>query len=151
MRGGLRVLLPLAIPLSCWWARRQQRRIVRQGRPLTGDEQVVARAVGIVRPEDVRVWRLPQWPLPMRWFSRHVSAMTLGPAIWSVEPLVGRLLVHELRHVQQAEAAGSLDAFIARYLRQVAQHGYWLAPMEVDARDAERRYSEVAGGPCCAR
>ena len=42
-------------------------------------------------------------------------------------------------HEITVEAAGSLHAFLAAYLRQVARHGYRHAPFEVDARAAAIR------------
>jgi hypothetical protein len=141
--------VPLAVPVALWWARRREARILHAGRPLTDDEALIARAVGVVHPERVRLLQLPRWPRPIGWFSRDVTAMALGHAICCVgaEAMTPLLLAHELRHVQQVEAAGSLRHFLADYLRQVARHGYWQAPLEVDARQAAQAYSVVAGRP----
>lgn len=49
-----------------------------------------------------------------------------------------RLLSHEYRHVHQYEAAGSIAAFLRRYLQQIAEVGYERAPYEIDARQWER-------------
>ncbi|MED5618273.1 hypothetical protein [Ideonella sp. BN130291] len=148
---GLRWLglgLPLAVPFAALWARQREARILRTGRALTEDEQAIARAMGVAQPERVRLLQLSRWPLPMRWFSRHVTAMALGHSICCVgDEVTPRLLAHELRHVQQVEAAGSLRNFLTVYLAEVARHGYWHAPLEVDARRAAQAYSDVAGRP----
>lgn len=52
----------------------------------------------------------------------------------------GRLLRHELRHLQQIERDGRL-LFTARYLWWLLRHSYWNNPYEVDARSAERASS----------
>ena len=48
-----------------------------------------------------------------------------------------RLLSHECRHVQQYEQAGSIAAYLPKYLEQIARYGYFDAPYEVDARAHE--------------
>jgi hypothetical protein len=66
--------------------------------------------------------------------------LTLGYAIYvcrGKESL--RLFSHECRHVYQYEQAGSIEAFLPIYLRQVAMFGYANAPYEVDARAHELR------------
>jgi len=48
-----------------------------------------------------------------------------------------RYLAHECRHVYQYEAVGSIAAFLAVYLEQIAKVGYWDAPFQQDARSHE--------------
>ncbi len=48
-----------------------------------------------------------------------------------------RLLSHEFRHVHQYEQAGSVATFLSVYLKEVLDHGYAAAPLEVDARTHE--------------
>jgi hypothetical protein len=43
-------------------------------------------------------------------------------------------LAHECRHVYQYEVAGSIDAFLSLYLKQVAEFTYERAPFELDAQ-----------------
>lgn len=99
-------------------------------------------------------WRRREKPKAPRWWA-GVSAITLGHGIYCIgEPPSQQLLAHELWHVRQVERSGSLRAFLALYLAQVARHGYWHAPLEVEAREAAQhygRYSEVAGAPFSAR
>jgi hypothetical protein len=49
-----------------------------------------------------------------------------------------RLLSHELRHVHQYEAHGSIAKFLPVYLQQIAEVGYANAPFEIDAREHEQ-------------
>ncbi|MEW6704724.1 MAG: hypothetical protein AB1430_07730 [Pseudomonadota bacterium] len=162
MRGLRGFGLRWAWPVAAVWARWHERRILRRGQPLTGRQCELARALGLARPECVRVMVVPAFPLPgfhalqrlgwRRLPGLAVRAITLGHGIYCIgQPPSWRLLAHELWHVRQVERAGSLRAFIADYLRQVAQYGYWDAPLEVEAREAARGYSEVAGAPCSAR
>ncbi len=48
--------------------------------------------------------------------------------------LTARLLAHECRHVYQYEVAGSIEAFLPLYLKQIAEFTYKRAPYELDAR-----------------
>ena len=65
--------------------------------------------------------------------------LTLGHAVFIRRSHAGkrRLLRHELRHVAQNEAAGSIDAFLEQYLEQVVRYGYADAPLEIDAHSFE--------------
>jgi hypothetical protein len=68
--------------------------------------------------------------------------MALGYAVLIRHSALGdrRVLRHELRHVAQFEAAGSLSHFLEEYLAQMVLHGYRDAPFEVDARRHESRF-----------
>lgn len=130
------------------WAAWQAAQVRRRGRPLDAAELALARAVGVTRPQQIRVQRLPRVPIPMLRLARplagrlglpapDVDGMTLGHAIVvRAGAATPGLLAHECRHVRQAERAGSLGAFLRLYLRQIARHGYEAAPLEVDARRA---------------
>jgi hypothetical protein len=64
--------------------------------------------------------------------------LTLGHAVFVLRGHdTRRLLTHEFRHVHQYEEAGSIGAFLARYLHEVAIVGYHDAPLEADARQHE--------------
>jgi len=163
MRWPRLIALPPAVTLAAAWARRHERRILRRGQPLTERQQALARQLGLAQPDRVRLMVVPVLPLPgllllhrlggRRLLSRlDVSAITLGHGIYCIgQPPSMRLLAHELAHVCQVERAGSLRAFLADYLAQVARFGYWDAPLEVEAREAARGHSVVAGGPCSAK
>lgn len=153
---GAMLLLPLAWPWAAW----HQWRGLRVGRPLSESERLLARRAGVTRCLDVRVRVLPRMPVPLAWLWEAllrphrcpwhgVQAVAMGHALLCFGGEPDRaLLVHELRHVQQREQAGSLWTFLWRYLLQVARHGYHDAPYEVDARAAAHSaQSVVAGGP----
>ena len=123
--------------------------------PLSEPQRRVAAAVGVAQPERIRLALVERVPLPGgRWVERiaqgmglpgpDVDGLTLGHAIFIRDAALStQLLAHECRHVQQCEAAGSLPAFLAQYLRQVARHGYRDAPFEADARDAAERWPRM--------
>ncbi len=109
----------------------------------------VARAVGVKHAERIRVWTVvhilaPEDPelrrlaLEQNLIGPGTRGLTLGYGILirQGEFDLG-LLAHECRHVQQVEAAGSLEGFLLAYLKQIADVGYEDAPYEVDARAHE--------------
>jgi hypothetical protein len=60
--------------------------------------------------------------------------MTLGYGIFICRGhRTAQLVSHECRHVHQYEEAGTIEAFLGVYLRQIAQYGYAQAPLEIDA------------------
>lgn len=148
-------LLPLATPVVAAWARWQNRRILRDGEPLTPEQMQIASAVGVAHPERVRVLHVGRIPFPggrpidhlarrMGLPGLDVDGLTLGHGIFMRRNAATlRLLAHECRHVAQFEAAGSLRAFLADYLRQVSRHGYVDAPFEVDARRAAAHWAHA--------
>ena len=73
-----------------------------------------------------------------------VSGITLWNTIWLAPkvPLEPELLLHELRHVHQFEAA---RAFPLRYLWRSIRHGYTENPYEADARAYAAR--RITGAP----
>ena len=150
----MRALLPLFTPLVNVWAAWQRSRVLRRGEPLSDAQRRVAAAVGVAQPERIRLQLVKRIPIPGgRWVERvarriglpgpDVDGLTLGHAIFiRAGSLTPQLLAHECRHVQQCEAVGSLRAFVAAYLRQVARHGYRDAPFEADARAAAKHYPD---------
>jgi hypothetical protein len=68
-----------------------------------------------------------------------MDGLTLGYAVFirrGRETSV-QLISHELRHVRQYEAAGSISSFLPIYLQSVIAYGYFDSPYEVDARAHE--------------
>ncbi len=119
------------------------------GQPLNDYHLAIARAVGVERPELIRVALVQQMPLPghpdLRAAARQAGllgpdtrGLTLG---YSVFLRRGhdtiRLRSHEFRHVYQYETAGSIAAFLPLYLQQILELGYDNAPFEIDARSHE--------------
>ncbi|HWA37242.1 MAG TPA: hypothetical protein VG873_05200 [Burkholderiales bacterium] len=154
LRRDLLRLLPGAIA----WAEARQKVALHDGERLTGDEERIARAVGVTRPELVRIEmvgdRLPMPDDPVLkaaaveagLLGPGMVGLTLGHAIFICRGhRTARLVAHELRHVYQYEQYGSIAAFLPAYLAQVLEVGYEDAPLEQDARAFER--ATGAGAP----
>jgi hypothetical protein len=110
---------------------------------------MIARAVGVQKPDLIRVAGVEQLPLPEQPALREAALQTglLGPGAVGITlgyaVIVRRghattcLLSHEFRHVYQYESAGSIAAFLPVYLKQIVEFGYDDAPLEIDARSHE--------------
>lgn len=144
--AALGALLPEILPLAVTWAEQQAENILKNGRPLSESERKIAIAVGVRRPELVRIMSVAAIPTPNNPALRAAAAavgllgsntagITCGYGIYIREGQYGeRLVVHECRHVYQYEQYGSISAFLLEYLSQLIQHGYFEAPLELDAR-----------------
>lgn len=137
------------LPLAVEWVEKFSEKVCTEGRELTPDEQQLARGVGVSHPEKVRVWFFKDFPYPTNPLLRSavettgllgpgMLGLTLGHGICILENhLDERLLSHECRHVHQYEKFGSIASFLSEYLRQIIDYGYYMAPLEVDARNHE--------------
>ncbi|AOK18820.1 hypothetical protein WT26_22755 [Burkholderia cepacia] len=142
-------ILPSALPAAVAWAEAEAARGIAQGAPLTPAQADDARTVGVAQPERIRVVSAAQLPFPdepaLAELAREAGllspgtiGLTLGHAVYVLRGQdTRRLLTHEFRHVHQYEAAGSIGAFLARYLQEIATVGYHDAPLEADARQHE--------------
>lgn len=145
----LRQALPTLMPAAVAWAERRAQHAAEVGVALTQEETRLARQVGVVHPELVRVEVVEELPAPEEPVLRAaavqaglvgpgMAGLTLGHAIFVRRGHKdARLLSHELRHVHQYEQHGSIAAFLAVYLPQVVACGYAAAPLEIDARAHE--------------
>ena len=148
LSGDLQALLPQLVPLAVEWAERVAALGALQGAQLTSESAELARRVGVSAPERVRIATSKPFPYPEHPLLRSAAMETgmLGPSMAGLTlghtifldglPSI-RLLSHELRHVAQYEAAGSIAAFLPAYLAQIVHFGYEDAPYEVDARQHE--------------
>jgi uncharacterized protein YndB with AHSA1/START domain len=146
----LRSELPRLLPAAIAWAEARAKCAAAAGAALSLSELDLARAVGVARPELVRVETVGELPLPHDPALREAALQTglLGPDMigltlgHSILVCRGhrtpRLLSHELRHVRQYEQCGSIAAFLPVYLMQIVEFGYQSAPYEQDARRHER-------------
>jgi hypothetical protein len=142
-------MLPQLVPLAIEWAEQVSTRAALTGVGLDPHGMHIAREVGVTEPEKVRISVADPMPYPEHPMLRAAAVetgmlgpgtagLTLGHTIFlSPGPLTTRLLSHELRHVAQYEAAGSIAAFLPVYLAQIVHFGYDDAPYEVDARNHE--------------
>jgi hypothetical protein len=145
----LRQALPTLMPAAVAWAERRAQHASKVGLVLTQEETLLARRVGVVHPELVRIEIVEELPTPEEPVLRAaavqaglvgpgMAGLTLGHAIFIRRGHKdARLLSHELRHVHQYEHHGSIAAFLAVYLPQVLACGYAAAPLEIDARAHE--------------
>jgi hypothetical protein len=111
----LQATLPILLPKAVKWAEMQQLGILESGRSLTPDEISTAQAVGVKRPEKIRIKMVSRIPVPKDTLLAQAASLTglLGPdtagltlfyGIFVVEETYSRqLLAHECRHVHQYE------------------------------------------------
>lgn len=145
----LQSVLPQLLAPAVAWAELQSRKVQQEGEILTVAGLSLAKKVGVNRAHLVRVKVVDQLPLPIEPLLREAAlrtgllgpgmvGLTLGHSILVVRGHLGpRLLSHELRHVYQYEAHGSIAGFLPVYLQQIATVGYHNAPFEDDARAHE--------------
>jgi hypothetical protein len=141
-----------AMPATLAWARGLSAAVLAQGKPLSSWQTADAVEVGVLRPDAVRILRVPVLPQPdcphfcslatQSGLDLGGSAgMALGYAVLICHRALGdrRVLRHQFRHVAQFEQSGDLEQFLDTYLAQMLQYGYRDAPFEVDARRHEGR------------
>lgn len=148
--SNLAAELPRLLPLAITWVEAQEAHVLATGQTLSDLGTQLATAVGVQRPDLVRVKVVDQLPQPTHpellavglqtgLLGPQMAGITFGHAIFIRQGQVSnRLISHELRHVHQYEASGSIGAFLATYLAQIASVGYHQSPLEIDARQHER-------------
>ncbi len=137
----LKHLLSLAVA----WAERQSEIIQNSGSPLSLPELDLARRMGVVKPEEIRLQIVEEIPTPtnstlskfadsLGLLDRRMAGLTLGYSIFILKgKRSNRIISHECRHVFQYEQAGSMQMFIEEYISQLIQFGYANSPFEQDA------------------
>jgi len=67
-----------------------------------------------------------------------MKGLTLGHSLYICQGHITKhLLSHELRHVYQYEAFGSIPEFLVEYLKQIVLVGYEKSLLEQDAKQHE--------------
>jgi hypothetical protein len=140
------------LPLAASWAEALERRILREGVPLTAEEAADARALGVREPERVRLLCLASVPTPDDVTLRAAAAAVqfLTPTTRGLALRYGifiradcwreRFLVaHELAHTEQYERLGGIENFLRQYLTECITVGYPAAPLEQAAIAATSR------------
>ena len=141
--------LPRILPRAIAWAEARSSEIRSIGGSLNPFGIRLATAVGVARPDLIRILEVPSLPMPedpeLRFAAQtgligpDMVGLTLGYGNYIVAGHgTNRLVSHECRHVYQYESAGSIANFLPIYLQQIASVGYNDAPYEVDARRHER-------------
>ena len=137
------------IPVAISWIGALSDLIARTGLPLNDAQITIARSVGVVHPEKIRLLGVDAIPVPddaklrqaahsSGLLSPNMAGLTLGYGIYICRgQATTRLLSHEFRHVYQYEQAGSIKSFISIYFQQILTVGYQFAPLEIDARKHE--------------
>jgi hypothetical protein len=142
----------LCLPWVIFWAWRQERRVLKNGRKLTALEEERAKRAGVKRPEKIRVLAVDRVPMPGPGWMHKLAArlgfdgsQTAGMALrygvfvrteCQADP---ELLVHECCHTGQYERKGSIGAFMREYLVQCLRYGYYGSALEAEARAAAER------------
>jgi hypothetical protein len=132
-------------PATARWAQEQERRILAEGVPLSAEALEFARKLEIEDPEGIRVLEVKLVPMPVpqpvvrlaqKWGFPVVSpaGMTLGRGIY-ILPEYQWVIPHELVHVVQYQRLGGIEPFMKVYLKECLIHGYFGAPLEVEARE----------------
>lgn len=142
----LPVVVTLAMPWLGLWAWREERRTLRDGRPLFTSEWAAAVRVGVRHPEKVRVLAVEEVPMPgLRWMHRmaarwgfdrrQIGGLCLRYGILLRRDLAAQpiIMAHELVHTSQYERHGSLTGFLRAYLMQCLRNGYANSALEREA------------------
>lgn len=116
------------------------------GRSLSSVERKIAKDVGVVDTNSIRVFETDELPLLPSYdiieiclkadFNlNNFAGLTLDHTIIIKKGSYSTdLIAHELRHVFQVEDLGSFQSMIIEYAEQVIKYGYYNAPLEKDAR-----------------
>lgn len=134
------------LPLAAKWATAVEKRILREGVPLSEQGLADARAVGVREPERVRLLALPCVPIPtdltlktavaaIQFLTPATRGLALRYGIFARSDCWGerRLVAHELVHTAQYERLGGIRPFLRQYLSECLTIGYPAGPMEQEA------------------
>jgi len=140
------------LPLAAKWATAVEKRILREGVPLSEQGLADARALGVREPERVRLLALPCVPTPtdltlktavaaIQFLTPATRGLALRYGIFVRSDCWGdrRLIAHELVHTAQYKSLGGIRPFLRQYLTECLTVGYPAAPMEQKAITTVRR------------
>jgi hypothetical protein len=112
-------------------------------------------SVGVKYPERVRIYEVPQIPIPKHPILRAAAEATqlISPATIGISLRYGIFIhnnfskdrytiVHELVHTMQCERFGGFYPFLKKYLSECIEIGYPEAPLE---QEAVRIASRICG------
>jgi hypothetical protein len=134
------------LPLAVEWAKAKEKVILEHGKALFPQYMEDAKSVGVRYPEKVRIYEVPQIPIPKHPILKAAAEATqlISPATIGISLRYGIFIlanfsndrytiVHELVHTMQCEKLGGLHPFLKKYLRECLEIGYPQAPMEQEA------------------
>ena len=134
-RKETNMMLAKFTPAAVAWAEELTALVSANGRPLTGDEQEIARQVGVKDVEAVRILTAAALP-PLTDFAEslvfertvgfhflHYSAVAIADAIVGTPEAISdkKNLAHQLRHVAQFKGHGGV-AWFPSYMRTLFHH-----------------------------
>ena len=141
--------------LAVQWAEAKEKVILEHGKALSPQYMQDATSVGVKYPEKVRIYEVPQIPIPEHPILRAAAEATqlISPATIGIALRYGIFIhknfsnhrytiVHELVHTMQCERFGGFSPFLRKYLWECIEIGYPEAPLE---QEAVRITSEVCG------
>ena len=143
------------LPLAVEWAEAKEKDILEHGTALSPQYMEDAKSVGVKYPERVRIYEVPQIPIPKHPVLRTAAETTqlISPATIGIALRYGIFIhndfsndrytiVHELVHTMQCERFGGFSPFLRKYLWECIEIGYPEALLE---QEAVRIASEVCG------
>jgi hypothetical protein len=143
------------LPLVVEWAEAKEKVILEYGTALYPQYMEDAKSVGVKYPERVRIYEVPQIPIPKHPKFKAMAEATqlISPATIGISLKYGIFIhnnfskdrytiVHELAHTMQCEKFGGFYPFLKKYLRECIEIGYPETPLE---QEAIRIASEVCG------
>jgi hypothetical protein len=138
--------LETLLPLAADWAKEQEQWILSKGVPLSAEEIVDAKAVGVREPERVRLLQVDAIPAPahptLKAACQTINFLTASPRGLTFQYGIfvrsdcwrnRHLVAHELAHTAQYERLGGIVPFLKNYIYQCATMGYRQSPMEQEA------------------
>ena len=142
------------LPLVVEWAEAKEKVILEYGTALSTQYMEDAKSVGVKYPERIRIYEVPQIPIPKHPILRAAAEATqlISSATIGVSLRYGIFIhnnnfsedrytiVHELVHTMQCEKFGGIHPFLKKYLWECIEIGYPEAPLE---QEAVRIASEV--------
>jgi hypothetical protein len=141
------------LPLAVQWAEAKEKVILEHGTVLSQRYMEDAKLVGVKYPERVRIYEVPQIPIPKHPILRAAAEATqlISPATIGLSLRYGIFIhsnfskdrytiVHELVHTMQCEKLSGISPFLRKYLWECIEVGYPQAPLE---QEAVRIASEV--------
>ena len=140
------------LPLASEWAEAKEKVVLKNGIPLSNPQIEDAKRVGVIHPERVRIFKVPQIPFPKhpvlkaateatQLITASTVGLTLRYGIFIHSDFSDNryLIVHELVHTSQYEKLGGFLPFLRKYVLELIKIGYPEAPMEQEAvRMAEK-------------
>jgi len=147
--------LETILPMAVEWAEAKEKVVLEHGTALSLQYVEDAKSVGVKYPERVRIYEVPQIPIPKHPILRAAAEATqlISPATIGLSLRYGIFIhnefsndrytiVHELAHTMQCEKLGGFYPFLKKYLWECIEIGYPEAPLE---QEAVRIASDLCG------